>query len=124
MLDSEGFVAEGSGENFFMVKENKLISPDLDACLDGITRRTIISLAKELDIEFEERKIQLDEVFESDEAFFTGTAAEVVPINALDKRSISDGKRGPVTEKLQKAYLDQVRGKRSENKDWHTPVDS
>ena len=124
MLDSEGFVAEGSGENFFMVKDNKLISPDLDACLDGITRRTIISLAKELDIEFEERKIQLDEVFESDEAFFTGTAAEVVPINALDKRSISDGKRGPVTEKLQKAYLDQVRGKRSENKDWHTPVDS
>ena len=124
MLDSEGFVAEGSGENFFMVKDNRLITPDLDACLDGITRRTIISLAKELKIDFEVRKIQLKEVFESDEAFFTGTAAEVVPINSIDKKSIADGLRGPITEKLQKAYLDQVRGKRSENIDWHTPIDS
>ena len=124
MLDSDGFVAEGSGENFFMVKGNLLISPDLNSCLDGITRKTIISLAKELDIDFEERKIKLEEVFESDEAFFTGTAAEVVPINSLDNKSIADGLRGPVTEKLQKAYLDQVRGKRTENQDWHTPVNS
>ena len=124
LLDSEGFVAEGSGENFFMVKDNKLITPDLDACLDGITRRTIISLAKELEVDFEERKIQLEEALESDEAFFTGTAVEVMPINAIDKKSIADGLRGPITEKLQKAYLDQVRGKRSGNKDWHTPVDS
>ena len=122
MLDSDGFVAEGSGENFFMVKDNILISPNLDACLDGITRRTIISLAKELNIDFEERNIKLEEVFESDEAFFTGTAAEVVPINSLDNKSISDGLRGPITEKLQKAYLDQVRGKRPENKDWLTPI--
>ena len=124
LLDSEGFVAEGSGENFFMVKDNKLITPDLDACLDGITRRTIISLAKELEVDFEERKIQLEEALESDEAFFTGTAVEVMPINAIDKKSIADGLRGPITEKLQKAYLDQVRGKRSGNEDWHTPVDS
>jgi len=124
MLDSDGFVAEGSGENFFMVKDNLLISPDLDACLDGITRKTIISLAKELNIDFEERKIKLEEVFESDEAFFTGTAAEVVPINSLDNKSIADGLRGPITEKLQKAYLDQVRGKRTENQDWHTPINS
>jgi len=124
LLDSEGFVAEGSGENFFMVKDNKLITPDLDACLDGITRRTIISLAKELEVDFEERKIQLEEALESDEAFFTGTAVEVMPINAIDKKSIADGLRGPITEKLQKAYLDQVRGKRSANEDWHTPVDS
>ena len=124
LLDSDGFVAEGSGENFFMVKDNKLITPDLDACLDGITRRTIISLAKELEVDFEERKIQLEEAFESDEAFFTGTAVEVMPINAIDKKSIADGLRGPITEKLQKAYLDQVRGKRSANEDWNTPVDS
>ena len=123
MLDSEGFVSEGSGENFFMVKDNLLISPDLDACLDGITRRTIISLAEELNIDFEERKIKLEEVFDSDEAFFTGTAAEVVPINSLDNKKIADGLRGPITERLQKAYLDQVRGKRTENKDWHTSVD-
>ena len=124
LLDSEGFVAEGSGENFFMVKDNKLITPDLDACLDGITRRTIISLAKELEVDFEERKIQLEEALESDEAFFTGTAVEVMPINAIDKKSIADGLRGPITEKLQKAYLDQVRGKRSRNKDWQSPIDS
>ena len=124
LLDSDGFVAEGSGENFFMVKDRTLISPDLDACLDGITRRTIIDLAKELQINFEERKIRLEEVFECDEAFFTGTAAEVVPINAIDNRSIADGLRGPITKKLQKAYLDQVRGERLENKDWHTSVDS
>ena len=123
MLDSEGFVSEGSGENFFMVKDNLLISPDLDACLDGITRRTIISLAEELNIDFEERKIKLEEVFDSDEAFFTGTAAEVVPIHSLDNKKIADGLRGPITERLQKAYLDQVRGKRTENKDWHTSVD-
>ena len=124
LLDSDGFVAEGSGENFFMVKDNKLITPDLDACLDGITRRTIISLAKELEVDFEERKIQLEEALESDEAFFTGTAVEVMPINAIDKKSIADGLRGPITEKLQKAYLDQVRGKRSGNKDWQSPIDS
>ena len=124
LLDSDGFVAEGSGKNFFMVKDNKLITPDLDACLDGITRRTIISLAKELEVDFEERKIQLEEALESDEAFFTGTAVEVMPINAIDKKSIADGLRGPITEKLQKAYLDQVRGKRSGNKDWQSPIDS
>ena len=106
------------------VKNNKLITPDLDSCLDGITRRTIISLAKELEIDFEERKIQLEEVLESDEAFFTGTAVEVIPINAIDNKSIADGLRGPITQKLQKAYLDQVRGKGSGNEDWQTPVGS
>ena len=122
MLDSDGFIAEGSGENFFMVKNGKLISPRLDACLDGITRRTIISLAEELKINFEERDIRLEEVFECEEAFFTGTAAEVVPINSLDNITIADGLRGPITEELQKAYLDQVRGKREENSHWLTPI--
>tara|TARA_Y100000590_G_scaffold136257_1_gene156000 strand:- start:15776 stop:16699 length:924 start_codon:yes stop_codon:yes gene_type:complete len=124
MLDTEGFVAEGSGENFFMVKDGKLYSPDLEACLDGITRKTIIHLAEEMGIEFEEKKIQLEEVLEADEAFFTGTAVELVPINSIDKKSIADGLRGPVTEKLQKTFLDQVRGKRSENQNWLTPIES
>ena len=122
MLDTDNFVAEGSGENFFMVKDNKLITPDLDSCLDGITRRTVIELAEELNIDFEERKIVLDEVFNCDEAFFTGTAVEVVPINSVDNKKISDGSRGPITEKLQKTYLEQVRGKRVANSDWLTTV--
>ena len=123
MLDTDNFVAEGSGENFFMVKDNKLITPDLDACLDGITRTTIIHLAKEMNIDFEERKIDLEEIFECDEAFFTGTAVEVVPINSVDNKPIANGLRGPITEKLQKTYLEQVRGKRTANADWLSIVE-
>ena len=84
MLDAEGFVAEGSGENFFIVKDDIIYSPILDACLDGITRRTIISLAHELGINFVEKKLTVEDVLEADESFFSGTAAEVVPINSLD----------------------------------------
>ena len=124
MLDTDNFVAEGSGENFFMVKDNKLITPDLDSCLDGITRKTVIEIAEELNIDFEERKIVLEEVFNCDEAFFTGTAVEVVPINSVDNKKISDGSRGPITEKLQKTYLEQVRGKRATNADWLTTVET
>ena len=123
MLDTDNFVAEGSGENFFMVKDNKLITPDLDACLDGITRTTIIHLAKEMNIDFEERKIDLEEIFECDEAFFTGTAVEVVPINSVDNKPIANGLRGPITENLQKTYLEQVRGKRTANADWLSIVE-
>ena len=123
MLDTDNFVAEGSGENFFMVKDDKLITPDLDACLDGITRTTIIHLAKEMNIDFEERKIDLEEIFECDEAFFTGTAVEVVPINSVDNKPIANGLRGPITEKLQKTYLEQVRGKRTANADWLTNLE-
>ena len=123
MLDTDNFVAEGSGENFFMVKDDKLITPDLDACLDGITRTTIIHLAKEMNIDFEERKIDLEEIFECDEAFFTGTAVEVVPINSVDNKPIANGLRGPITEKLQKTYLEQVRGKRTANADWLSIVE-
>ena len=123
MLDTDNFVAEGSEENFFMVKDDKLITPDLDACLDGITRTTIIHLAKEMNIDFEERKIDLEEIFECDEAFFTGTAVEVVPINSVDNKPIANGLRGPITEKLQKTYLEQVRGKRTANADWLTTLE-
>ena len=120
MLDADGYVAEGSGENFFIVKDGKLYSPFLDSCLDGITRKTIIDLALELNIPFQEKKITVEDVFDADESFFSGTAAEVVPINSLDNQKIGTGLRGPVTEKLQKTYFDQVRGEREANNGWHT----
>ena len=120
MLDADGYVAEGSGENFFIVKDGRLYSPFLDSCLDGITRKTIIDLAIELKIPFQEKKITVEDVFDADESFFSGTAAEVVPINSLDNQKIGTGLRGPVTEKLQTTYFDQVRGKREANNDWHT----
>ncbi len=123
MLDAEGNVAEGSGENFFIVKDNVLITPDLDASLDGITRRTILELAKELNINFEIKKLKVEDVLEADEAFFSGTAAEVVPINSLDNKQIGEGVRGPITEKLQGTYFDQVRGVREGNQNWHTFIE-
>ena len=122
MLDIEDFVAEGSGENFFIVDKGVLQTPDLDACLDGITRRTIIDLAKELGIKVVEKKLRLEEVLRAEEAFFTGTAAEVVPIHSIDNNSIGEGKRGPLTELLQQTYFDQVRGNRETNSGWHTLV--
>ncbi len=122
MLDADGYVAEGSGENFFIVKENILYSPDLDSCLDGITRRTILELADELGISYEIKKLTVEDVIEADESFFSGTAAEVVPINSLDEHTIGSGARGPVTEKLQSIYFDQVRGVRDLNLSWHTYV--
>ena len=124
MLDAEGFVAEGSGENFFIVKDDIIYSPKLDACLDGITRRTIISLAHELGINFVEKKLTVEDVLEADESFFSGTAAEVVPINSLDNKAIGSGpQRGPITELLQRTYFEQVRGNRDSNLIWHTFID-
>ena len=120
MLDTEGFVAEGSGENFFIAKKGVLYSPNLDSCLDGITRRTIIDLAEELNIPFKVKQITVQDVLDADESFFSGTAAEVVPINSLDNQFIGSGIRGPITEKLQTTYFDQVRGKRDLNDSWHT----
>ena len=122
MLDADGYVAEGSGENFFIVKENVLYSPDLDSCLDGITRRTILELAEELGISYEIKKLTVEDVLDADESFFSGTAAEVVPINSLDGKTIGSGDRGPVTEKLQSIYFDQVRGERDLNLSWHTYI--
>ena len=122
MLDADGYVAEGSGENFFIVKEDVLYSPDLDSCLDGITRRTILELAEELGISYEIKKLTVEDVLEADESFFSGTAAEVVPINSLDGNTIGSGDRGPVTERLQSIYFDQVRGVSDLNLSWHTYV--
>jgi branched-chain amino acid aminotransferase len=123
MLDDENNISEGTGENFFVVKNNILFTPDLDASLDGITRKSIISLAQELDIEVQIKKIKANDVLEADELFFTGTAAEVVPIRSVDKKLISGGKRGEITTILQKNYFDQVRGKRNSFPEWLSSID-
>lgn len=122
LLDNEGYVAEGSGENIFILREGVLYTPELTSCLDGITRKTIFAFARELDIPVREKRITRDEVYVADEAFFTGTAAEVLPIRDLDGRQIGPGRRGPVTEQMQNMYFDAVKGRRSENMDWLTPV--
>ena len=122
LLDNEGYVAEGSGENVFLVQNGVLVTPELTSCLEGITRATVISFAEELGITVRERRITRDEVYVADEAFFTGTAAEVLPIRELDGRTIGSGRRGPMTEKLQTMYFDQVLGKRKVHPEWSTPV--
>ncbi|MCK7549771.1 branched-chain amino acid transaminase [Marinobacter koreensis] len=122
LLDNEGYVAEGSGENIFIVRDGVLHTPELTSCLEGITRATIITFAKELGLEVRERRITRDEVYIAEEAFFTGTAAEVLPIRELDGRVIGAGKRGPVTEKLQAMYFDAVKGKSAKHANWLTPV--
>jgi len=122
LLDNEGYVAEGSGENIFLVQDGKLVTPELTSCLEGITRATVFDLAAEVGLEVKERRITRDEVYVADEAFFTGTAAEVLPIRELDGRVIGSGRRGPVTEKLQTMYFDQVMGRRSEHPEWSTYI--
>ena len=122
LLDVDGFVAEGSGENVFIIRKGKLYTPDLTSALEGITRDTIVTLAKELGYEVIEKRITRDEVYGADEAFFTGTAAEVTPIRELDNRAIGAGTRGPITEKLQALYFDVVKGKSDKHADWLTLV--
>lgn len=122
LLDPEGYVAEGSGENVFIVRDGVIYTPELTACLNGITRNTVFHLAQECGYKLVEKRITRDEVYIADEAFFTGTAAEVVPIRELDCRVIGAGRRGPITEKLQALYFDQVKGRRSQFAEWLTPV--
>ncbi len=118
LLDNEGYVAEGSGENIFLVRDGMLYTPDLTSALDGITRNTIFQLAGELGIPVKEKRITRDEVYVADEAFFTGTAAEVTPIREVDNRLIGSGKRGPITERLQSMYFDVVHGRAETHHDW------
>ncbi|MEH6357126.1 MAG: branched-chain amino acid transaminase [Marinobacter sp.] len=122
LLDNEGYVAEGSGENVFILRNGVLHTPELTSCLEGITRQTILDFAKELNIEVKERRITRDEVYVAEEAFFTGTAAEVLPIRELDGRAIGTGKRGPLTEKFQAMYFDAVKGKSPQHRDWLSVV--
>lgn len=122
LLDNEGYVAEGSGENIFLVVNGVLYTPDLTSALRGITRETIFTLAEEFDLQVKEKRITRDEVYIADEAFFTGTAAEITPIRELDGRQIGNGKRGPITEQLQARYFDVVYGRHTKHMDWLTYV--
>ena len=121
LLDVDGYVAEGAGENIFIVKQGKLYTPDMTSCLEGITRASLIELAGEIGIPVIEKRITRDEVYCADEAFFTGTAAEVTPIRELDNRMIGSGRRGPVTEKLQSLFFECARGN-GKHADWLTYV--
>jgi branched-chain amino acid aminotransferase len=122
LLDTEGYVAEGSGENIFIAHDGVLFTPDLTSALDGITRRTVLELAHEEGLEVIEKRITRDEVYIADEAFFTGTAAEVTPIREVDDRPIGTGSRGPITERLQSRYFDVVHGRDSRHEGWLTFV--
>ena len=125
LLDPQGYVCQGSGENVFMVRNGKLHTPDLSGgALNGITRDTIMTFARELGIDVLERRISRDEFYIADEAFFTGTAAEVTPIRELDNRTIGTGSRGPMTARLQALFFDAVNGRIPEKKHWLTKVAS
>ncbi len=122
LLDVDGFVAEGSGENIFIVRKGKLFTPDLTSALEGITRDTIVQLAHEIGLTVVEKRITRDEVYTAEEAFFTGSAAEVTPIRELDGRTIGEGSAGPITKQLQKMYFDAVHGRDERHQDWLTYV--
>jgi branched-chain amino acid aminotransferase len=122
LLDVDGFVAEGSGENLFMVKNGCLYEPELTSALIGITRESVITLASDMGYKVSARRITRDDLYIADEAFFTGTAAEVTPIREVDGRTIGEGKRGPITTRIQKAFFESVTGKAEKNREWLTPV--
>jgi len=118
LLDVDGFVAEGAGENLFIVKNGKLYEPELTSALIGITRDAVITMARDMGIEVHAKRLTRDDVYIADEAFFTGTAAEVTPIRELDSRTIGAGRRGPITEKLQSMFFDVVNGRAEKYRDW------
>jgi branched-chain amino acid aminotransferase len=123
MLDTTGYVAEGSGENIFIVRRGKVYTPSLTSALEGITRDTIVELLKDdMGMEVIEKQITRDEIYTADEAFFTGTAAEVTPISSLDDRIIGEGNRGAITEEIQKRYFDVVYGRNPDRMSWLTLV--
>ena len=122
LMDKNGFISEGSGENLFIVKDSKLITPKTDFCLNGITRQSVIEIAQNLGIEVQEKDLLFDELVNADEAFFSGTAVEITPITNLDKSDIGEGVRGPVTEILQSKYSEIVCGKDVNYSEWLTPL--
>lgn len=118
LLDAQGYVAEGSGENIFMVRNGKLYTPDLTVALEGITRDTVITITQEMGLEVIEKRITRDELYIADEIFFTGTAAEVTPIREIDGRQIGAGERGSITTEIQQRYFDIVQGKNPKYAHW------
>ena len=124
LLDVEGYVAEGAGENIFLIKDGKIWEPELTSALTGITRSSVIELAEGLGYKVGAKRLTRDDIYIADECFFTGTAAEVTPIRELDGRSIGEGKAGPVTQAIQKAFFDVVTGKDRKHRHWLTPIES
>ena len=122
LLDTDGFVAEGSGENVFLVREGRLVEPEIASALDGITRRTVIALAREMGIDTHSRRVTRDELYIADEVFLTGTAAEITPVVEVDRRLIGAGAPGPLTQALQKRFFACARGEDASHADWLTPV--
>jgi branched-chain amino acid aminotransferase len=122
LLDTDGFVAEGAGENLFIIKDGQIWEPEIASALTGITRSTVIALAKTLGYEVRAKRLTRDDIYIADEAFFTGTAAEVTPIRELDNRTIGAGTRGPITTKIQSLYFDVVNGRAPEYANWLTLV--
>ena len=123
LLDPSGFVSEGAGENIFIIKGGVVYTPDLSAgALNGITRNTILAICQDLGLKLVEKRITRDEVYICDEAFFTGTAAEVTPIRELDRIALGAGSRGPITEKIQSAFFDIVNGRNPQYAEWLTQV--
>jgi branched-chain amino acid aminotransferase len=122
LLDTEGYVSEGAGENVFMVRDGAVYTPDVASCLDGITRNSVITMARDMGLAVIEKRITRDELYCADEAFFTGTAAEITPIRELDDRTIGAGSRGPITARLQSLFFDVVGGKSDRYGSWLTPV--
>jgi branched-chain amino acid aminotransferase len=122
LLDTEGYVSEGAGENVFMVRDGTIYTPDVASCLDGITRNSVITMARDMGIPVIEKRITRDELYCADEAFFTGTAAEITPIRELDDRDIGAGSRGPITERLQTLFFDVVGGKSDKYRAWLSQV--
>jgi branched-chain amino acid aminotransferase len=124
-LDAQGLVSEGSGENLFLVSKGRLITPPLaSSILPGITRDTVLTLARRLEIPVQEQPVPREMLYLADELFFTGTAAEVTPIRSVDRRTIGPGKRGPITEALQNAFFDVIEGRVGDEHGWLTPVQS
>jgi len=118
LLDTEGYVAEGSGENIFIVRDGRVLTPELTSALEGITRDTVVTLLAEIGLDVHTKRITRDEVYVADEAFFCGTAAEITPIRELDGRPVGEGTRGPITEQVQSLYFEQVKGRRDEHPEW------
>jgi branched-chain amino acid aminotransferase len=118
LLDTDGFVAEGAGENLFVIKDGRIYEPEIASALIGITRASVIQVAKEFGLEVTAKRLTRDDIYTADEAFFTGTAAEVTPIRELDNRTIGEGKRGPVTARIQARFFDIVNGRAPEYEHW------
>ncbi|GAB1425467.1 MAG: branched-chain amino acid transaminase [Thauera sp.] len=118
LLDNQGFVAEGAGENLFVIKDGKVFEPEIASALTGITRDSVITIARDLGYEVHAKRLTRDDIYLADEAFFTGTAAEVTPIRELDDRDIGEGRRGPITARIQARFFDAVNGRAPEYENW------